>query len=597
MVNQSLKSYLEPRSISLGFGIGGALLAVVALYWIFLLQLQSPDGQRSVVQDVDSGEANVLEDLDSFLAVNSSGDTSALLQKTQLYEFLQKTSENRLAALLRQSADIEESPWRRTTQDSTLRRLTAINPRKALNLASSYPREERKWMVESVFSEWSLVDLSGAATTGLKLDGVDRDLALRSILLTRTDLPKNRRIAIGRQFAREELARRIVLEESSQILTDNPGEAWRSAMESERDLIPVFDLLVGIAEKWVESDGISVLGPLLDSLEDRLGADVLAEQVISTVAQDDPSGTFAQVLAIPNQREALSRLIGNWAKSDGIAALDSVTSVEDYETRRDLIFVVMRRWAEQDAESLFESRNLFPPEVLLEVLNLSIGKIARRDSQKAMELVENLRSEGVITWTVENSLVEASASIDPGLTLDWLETRTSAENPYRPVMLRTTIAELARRDPTLAMEAALNQPIDDLRGPIEVAVIEIVSKSDIDRAIELLEQVRDEGVRDSFQHVGRALVAERRPLEALELGKKMHEEQRDVYYGRILQIWAYSNPEQLLNGLQDLPTDHVRSLAALSLFRINADRPVFNSDQMEYVESQLSQEHLDELSD
>ncbi len=582
--------------MGLGFGIGGALVAVVALYWIGLLQLQSPDGQQSAVRNVDSGVANVLEDLDGFLAANSSGDTSTLLRKTKLYEFVQKTSETRLTALLRQSADIEESSWRRTTQDSTLRRLTAINPQKALNLASSYPSEERRWMVESVFSEWSLVDLSGAATAGLKLAGVDRDLALRSILLTRTDLPTNRRIAIGRQFAREEFARRLVLEESSLILAENPEEAWNSAMESERDLLPMFDLLVDIAERWVESDGVSVLGPILVSLEDRYGADALAEQVISAAAQHDPSGTFAQVLVIPNHGEALSRLIGNWARSDGIAALNSVTSVEDFKTRRDLILVVMRRWAEHDAESLFESRNLFPPEVLLEVLNLSIGKIARRDSEKAMELVENLRNEGVITWTVENSLVQASATIDPSSTLNWLETRTSAENPYRPVMLRSTIAELARQDPTLAMEAALNQPIDELRGPIEVAVIEIVSNSDIGRAIELLEQVRDEGVRDSFEHVGRALVEEGRPLEALELAKKMHEEQRDLYYGRILRVWAYSNPEQLLNGLQDLPTDHVRSLAALSLFRINADRPVFNSDQMEYVESQLSQEHLEELS-
>lgn len=596
MANQSLKSYLEPGSMILGFGVGGALVVVVALYWIGLLQLQSPDGQQSSVQDVDSDVANVLEDLDSFLAANSSGDTSGLLRKTQLYEYLEKTNENRLAALLRQSANIEDLSWRRTTQESTLRRLTAINPQKALNLASSYPREERRWMVESVFSEWSLADLSAAATAGLKLDGMDRDLALRSILLTRTDLPKNRRIAIGRQFAREELAHRLVIEQSTLPMYENPEEAWISALDSESDLLPMFDLLVDTAERWVEADGVSVLVPILDSLEGRFGAEVLAEQVIAAVAKDDPSGTFAQVLTIPNHREALSRLVGEWATTDGIAALNSVNAVDDYETRRNLIFVVMRRWAEHDAESLIESRKSFPPEMLLEVLNLAIGKIARRDSEKAMGLVENLRNEGVVTWTVENSLVQASATIDPSSTLNWLETRTSDENPYRPLMLRSTIAELARQDAALAMEAALKQPIDNLQGPIEVAVIEIVSKSDISTAIELLVKVREEGKTDSFQHVGRALVAEGQPLEALDLAHQLQEEKRDSYFVHILQTWAYSNPEQLINGLQDLSSDHVRSLAALSLIRSNADRPVLNSDQLEYVESQLLQEHLDELS-
>ena len=127
-----------------GFGVGCAIVAVVALYTIFLLQVQTSDGHLSPGENQDLEVADVLGDLETFLSTKSSGPTSEVLRKTRLYEFLEHTSENRLAALLRQSEDIEDSTWRNTIQSSTLRRLTAINPLKALNLSSSYPKRTTK---------------------------------------------------------------------------------------------------------------------------------------------------------------------------------------------------------------------------------------------------------------------------------------------------------------------------------------------------------------------------------------------------------------------------------------------------------------------
>lgn len=595
MDSQSLKPYLEPRSNILGFGIGCAIVAVVALYSIFLLQIQTSDGQVSPDENQDSEMADVLGDLETFLSTKSSGLTSELIRKTQLYEFLEHTSENRLAALLRQSEEIEDQSWRSATQSLTLRRLVAINPQKALNLVSSYPREQRRWLVETVFSEWSLMDLSGAATAGIKRQGVDRDIALRAILQTRTDLPESRRIAIGGQFDREELALRLIQENSYLFQSENPEEAWMSTLESGRDLLPMFDTLVDIAKAWVELDGVRALTPILKSLKNRFGTDVVAKEIISVVAQDDPSGTFEQVLKSPDHRDSLIRLTGNWATVDGVSALRAVATVEDYATRRDLTSVVMGRWADSDPKELLENRNQFPPELILRVLNLAISKIARQDSDEVIGLIETLRSEGVNTWTVEDTFVKATASMDPRSTLDWVLTETSSDNPYRKEMLRKSIVELARRDPALAMEAALKQPIDDA-SPIEESVVEIVSRSDIDLATELLDQVRDEGKGASFLHVGRALIERGEPLKALEFGPQLNEDQQDLYYSQIFQSWAHANPQQLLNGLQDLSSDRIRTLAAMSLLRINANRPVLNSDQLEYVESQLSQDHLDELS-
>ena len=595
MKSQSLKSYLEPRSNLVGFGVGCAIVAVVALYTIFLLKVQTSDGPVSPGENQDSEVADVLGDLETFLSTKSSGPSSELLRKTRLYEFLEHTNENRLAALLRQSVEIEDQVWRSTTQTLTLRRLAAVNPLKALNLASSYPREQRRWLIEAVFSEWSLKDLSGAATAGIRRQGLDRDIALRAILQTRTDLPEERRIAIGRQFDREELALRLVQESSYQFQPESPEEAWISTLGSGRDLLPMFDSLVDLAKAWVEQDGVRALTPILKSLKNRFGADVIAKEIISVVAEDDPSGSFEQVLMSPDHRDSLIRLTGNWAENDGVSALQSVASVEDYATRRDLTSVVMGRWADSDPKGLLENRNQFPPELILRVINLAISKIARQDSDEVIGIIEMLRSEGVNTWTVEDTFVKATASMDPRSTLDWVLTETSSGNPYRMEMLRKSIVELARRDPALAMEAALKQPIDD-ESPIEESVVEIVSRSDIDLATELLDQVRDEGKGSSFLHVGRALIDRGEPLKALELGPQLNEEQQDLYYSRIFQTWAHANPQQLLNGLQDLSSDRLRTLAAMSLLRINADRPVLNSDQLEYVESQLSQDHMDELS-
>ena len=89
------------------------------------------------------------------------------------------------------------------------------------------------------------------------------------------------------------------------------------------------------------------------------------------------------------------------------------------------------------------------------------------------------------------------------------------------------------------MEAALKQSVDG-ENPIEESVIEIVSRSDIDLATELLDQVRDEGKDSSFFHVGRALIERGAPLKALELGPQLNEDQQDLYYTRIFQTWAHA---------------------------------------------------------
>jgi hypothetical protein len=297
----------------------------------------------------------------------------------------------------------------------------------------------------------------------------------------------------------------------------------------------------------------------------------------------------------PNHRDSLVQLTGNWATIDGVAALHAVATVEDYATRQTLMSVVMGRWADQDPEGLMEHRNQFPPEMILRVLNLAISKLARQESDRVIGLIETLRSEGINTWAVEDSFARATATINPHSTLDWILTKSSSDNPYRMDMIQKAIVELARKDPDLALEEALKQPMGS-KGPIEESVVETVSRYETYAAIELLDRVRDEAKSGSFLHVGRALVEQGEPLEALDLGSKLNEDQQDMYYSGVLQIWAHSNPEQLFGDLLDLPSDHIRSIAALSLLRKNAGNAVLNSDQVQFVESQLSQEHLDELS-
>lgn len=595
MVSSSLKPYLEPGSIIIGFVIGVVLVAAVALYWIGLLHMQPADDRLDPDQDPIPQMATSLFDREILSISQSTETTSGFLRKSRVYEILEQADEEQLLDLMIQSEVLEDESWRQAIQSFTLRRLAAISPQKALSLSMPYPMQQRRWMFDAVFGEWSVADLSGAVTAGAELDDVNREFALRSILRTRTDLPEVRRLTIGRQIANDELAHRLVVEESVPLLTEAPQTAWNSVLASGAELVPMYESLVDIAERWIELDGVRALRPILESLSNRLGARVLARELITAIAQGDPVGTFDQLLRIPGQSEALVKLTGNWAASDGVAALNSVALVEDYKTRRDLTFVVMRRWAESDPKGLFAQRSQFPPELQLEVVNLAISKVARRDSEEAINLIGNLQDEGVNTWAAENSLVQASAAFDPRSTLDWLLNESSSSNPYRMGMLRKTITELARKDPSDAMEAALEQPIDST-GPIEESVIEVVSVSDIETAIELLKQVREEGKRDSFHHVGRALLEDGESLQAMDLAQLLHEHERDSYYRDLLQTWAHSNPDQLLHDLPDLPSDLLRSLAALSLLRSNANSSMLDSDQMEHIESQLLPEHLDELN-
>ena len=119
-------------------------------------------------------------------------------------------------------------------------------------------------------------------------------------------------------------------------------------------------------------------------------------------------------------------------------------------------------------------------------------------------------------------------------------------------------------------------------------VIEQLARSDIERAISFLSQVRDGHTKlHAYIAAGRALVQNGGYDRALRLGQQLPNEDQSRYRHSVLWSWAESDPEGLLASLEELPSEDAKTQAALGLIMSNFRHNALSGEQMEYVSSML----------
>ena len=597
------KKLRRPIAFLIGFSISGMIVSIAMLSIASLFDANGDSETTSprLVTFAELVKGSKFADVsyanfDEFLDILDTANTltSKFARKASLYAMLMRADSNSLVDFFDDAKNISNSIWRREILSAILRRLTTIEPSKALHCASTLPIKQRQVLLGSVFHEWSILDLPDAVSAGSRLGLPDRKNVLRAIVQARIDLPEERLVEIGQIFGYEKYARRLIDVNRVMELIDTPQRAWEALTDDGLDLRFRLDTAIDVAQMWVSRDGIGALSEILESdTKYPLSHSALNLVMVRSIAQTDPETIFKQAAMDEEYQFLLAEIAEVWAETNPIDALTSVSLFDDASDRMRITRVIMRTWSETNPRELLEKRTLLPNELELPAISLAIGSIAKTAPHEAIRLMDNLHAEGVNTWIVAESLVNVWSENDSAATLDWVLSGSNDQNPLFARLVEITVLKLARVDPDRAMHLAMNPLKSTWPIALDHRVIQEIARTDVDVAAKLLPSVSDNFRARSYRSVGFRYVENGNPERALELAEHLDPQERDSYYSHTFDTWAIVNSVDLLKAIEHFPSSRMQELAARALIYRNKDRHVLSEKQVQHVKTYLSEENAE----
>ena len=138
------------------------------------------------------------------------------------------------------------------------------------------------------------------------------------------------------------------------------------------------------------------------------------------------------------------------------------------------------------------------------------------------------------------------------------------------------------------LEQARNEPTygDALRG-VGRALIE---REEFERALELYEDIRESDYDHHFAYLvslGKASIKNDDLEHALEFASYVPQDRQILYFQFLSYTWAITNPELLLEEIENLPSAEIQSAVATILKQLEESRHTLSEDQLESLEKFL----------
>ena len=513
-----------------------------------------------------------------------------------LHTFLTKADEGRVLDLLEHSKRIPSSRGQ-NVQRIILRRLAEINPQKAYeqvgNLNEMYPGE----LVSLVFEEWSFSNRDEAISFAGSLDNrTTKYSALVGILRDRSDLSEDTRRQIARELGYEQYADGLIAQEKIDESIVNPEKTWYEVVgsldEDEQDPWA----LSRIASVWVEKNGIAVLDRVAESLTNLEVRRQILSLVLRNVAETDPQGAFEFALGLEYDRNnnTISTVMYSWAQVDPQSALVAANGVEKSGLRRDLQQAVIFSWSNNDPHSLLERIEELPQSLRSRATSSALSAIVEESPTEATELLATIE-DAQIKGDAASSIAQSWSRTDPKAALNWALTDPTVGD-FTNQLLSLILYHVAEIDAQLALETALQQPIEEGSTGLEATVIQWVAGSNFDKALELLPRVREGQTQlNAYRSVSWHYLRNGETEKIISLAQQLPDSNRQDYFRRVLASWAGFDPEGLFDSIDRLPSDEIKSMAALNLIEENDRQEILDAEQIERVKKLLMNEDAEKF--
>ncbi len=396
---------------------------------------------------------------------------------------------------------------------------------------------------------------------------------------------------------------RIEVEDPDDLSELDRETPWQSILQdpARHSKYSIFQLSE-IVETWWKQDGLSVLDNIFESSVNRSDRDVLANLVLNRAINENYSETFeaALVLTEATKLRTLTKIAKSWGIDDPLKALKAIrdaTVLSDFD-RVSLERSVIQSWSRSDPKELLTGLGLLPIRLRTFGEQAALEEIAHRSPSQAVQLVQTLSQPDQARVRVLTKLIVKNwIRIDRHKALEWIKSPYVEQLEFRRDVYAVAIEELARTDPGRAMDLALNEPVDLLRGGLESYVLRQVASSDTQLALEMLPRVRSvgRGYLNAFSDVGIALIEEKDFGGVLRLGEEIEEAFRADYFDSLTMRWAQEAPIELLEHIPNFPTGLDRSRAAENLLFVDRVSSSLSLDEIGLAAGYVSSDVLDEM--
>lgn len=586
-----------------GIAVGIGLAIVIPAGYSLLSDLSNSASTESATSSTESAtpfksEERSFESLDSSQVSDPkviADLNSSFARKTALFALLADVDVEELLEILKISNEISPASRREEIQSAVLQKLALIDPEVAFREVQKKPRLEQDPLLHSLFEEWSSTSLEHALAQAESLRGSQRETALRAILHSRDDLTEGERLQLAKQLGNEDLAKTLIANEKILEHTGSPSEKWKYIVNDGVDDEDQIELLLQVAELWFDEIGLEVLSRIH---EEYRGNDTMYSTLVRSLTKHDPHAAIDFLLGVDGeQQESVGEVVmTSWARTDPVEALNALEVIEDTKLRNSLVNDLAWEWATRDPSVFLQNANLIEPAVpRLRALLGALGEIAKSSPREALRQVEMFADSNVDTSTLVRSITYTWSEKDPQATVDWILSNYGSEDPQRANLLQRALSQLSLENPHKAMEIALEQPVLENQPPPEYQIIaEMSYEEDLENTVELLSRVRPHPTNESrgyaYGLVGKAFIRNEQPNEALNLALKLPPTQREEYYRSFSYDWAYTNPLQLYEQLEDLSDDNAKSVFASALVDAQELRPLLTDQQLDQLREYVQEE-------
>lgn len=529
-----------------------------------------------------TARATMIEDLEHF--------TSNFELEIALDEMLLTANGAQLTHLLEVSKRIASSNKRVLVQNQIVGYLAAANPEHALAQTQSFPSDQRDRFTSTILREWSFTDLDSAVEYTKLLDYRSRRSALLAILNVRDDLSQQAILEIAEsvemgQYGRDQVNMAEILSRSESIET-----VWRSSLNGYIESGVSFDALNSLGRAWIDHEGIDALNEIARSLADLHTERTVGNSLFGYAAEQFPQETFEialQQFKDTNWSE-IESVVYEWRKVDPEAVISAIAKMDPNALRLKLYRSVGMGWAQDDPWATLANLSLFPEDMRTNIRSNSFSHLRDISTSHADQLIANLAGDELnyaaqfITrnWTKEN-FEDAFM---------WVLTNPVVAE-FRPILMWQVLDGLTVDNASSAVQLSLPQPVDaDGFGP-EARVIGRLAHIDVEAATALLPKVRKgKTLLGAHVGVGLGLLAKGDKAQAIELSGRVPQAYRLNYFDGLTEGWAASNPKDLFESLDKLPTERSKSRAAFWLLAFNRYNEDLSESETELCRSYLTGE-------
>lgn len=608
MDSQEAKQSRLPFQLLLGIAIGGVATAIVTLGVLSLTSENgsSPHYERSMAISGESLDATSNIDTfgnSPFKESRDEGHLRSLLRhqgnfdlSLALHIALKNVNENQLQNPLEESHLIEHPSRRQHVQEVIFRRYASLAPKSAVKQVLINPKLQHEDLLKTVFGEWALTHLDNAITSAKQLDGFATIVALRGILESRDDLSDAVRIEIGRQLGNELVAQNILTQSNLSEAIKDPKSVWDTLIGDDVLDMAQTGTFIQVAEAWIALDGMSVMGKINNTLTDKTTNSSVLTTLIHKLVRADAQAVFdfARTMENDARNNVIVSVVNAWARLDPEAALLAVQSVESKSLRTSLENRIAASWGSTDPRGVLENLDLLPENAQDLAVSSAISSLAHTAPEEAANLMASMDGSEQRLRTAFDVL-SVWANKDPTAALEWTLNNPEVED-LKTTLLPSILYRVANKDPQIAFDIARQQPLGEYGVGLEGQVLANIAFKDIDKGLALLSQVREGPTLNyAVSSVGRAMLRMGDISEIWGLAQKLPESNRQDYYQSVVDSWAARDGTELYESLDRLPSDEIKSYAALKLISFNEWSRYLDKDEVNQARTYLNEQDAEKI--